>query len=87
MVLVGIGNAGLWSLGQVLVLGNIDDKFRGRVMSVFMMNFGLMPLVLVPAGILADNYGPRAVVGTSGIILMLTAVVVGVTQRKLRELQ
>ena len=86
MVIVGLGNAGMWSLGQVLIMGKVEDEYRGRVMSVFMMNFGLMPLALVPAGILADIWGPRAVVGATGAALLAIALVVGLTNRRLRDL-
>lgn len=85
MILVGIGNAGTWSLSQILVMENVDESYRGRAMSVFMMNFGLMPIVVVPAGILADLWGPGIVVGISGGILLIILAIITLTQQSIRE--
>lgn len=87
MVIVGLGNSGVWSLVQVLIMGQVEDEYRGRVMSVFMMNFGLMPLALLPAGIFADMWGPQKVVGATGAALLVIAVLIAITQRELRQLQ
>lgn len=87
MVLIGMGNSGMWALGQVLVLGKVVNAYRGRVMSIFMLNFGLMPLVLIPAGIFADWWGVEKVIGTCGAILVLYAILSGTTLKKLRQIQ
>ncbi len=50
---------------SIIVQLNITDEVRGRVMSVYMMTFGLMPLGALPAGSLGrvpggtlpGNYG------------------------------
>lgn len=46
MILLGLGDAGRRTLNQSLIMEEVEDSYRGRVMSVFMLNFGLMPLVL-----------------------------------------
>ena len=48
MVFLGIGDAGRRALNQALVMEVADDAYRGRVWSVFMMNFGLVPLGVLP---------------------------------------
>ena len=50
MLLLGLGDAGRRTLNQALIIEEVEDRYRGRVMSVFMMNFGLMPLGVLPAG-------------------------------------
>ena len=52
-----------------------------------MMNFGLMPLALMPAGLAIDLVGPRLLVGFLAVALLVLASVVATTQRWLRELQ
>ena len=64
-----------------------DDAFSGRVMSVFMMNFGLMPLAVLPAGIAADHFGAQAAVGAMAVLLLAISAVVLITQGPLRRLQ
>jgi len=56
-------------------------------MSVFMMNFGLMPLGVLPAGLAIEFYGGQATAAFLGITLVLVAAGVLVTQRKLRNFE
>ena len=86
MILLGLGDAGRRSLNQSLIMEEVEDKYRGRVMSVFMMNFGLMPLGVLPTGLLSDYAGPQPAIGLLGILLLITATLVLVTQKRLREL-
>ena len=84
MAIVGLGAAGLWSLVQVLVMGRVKDEYRGRVMSLIMMSFGLMPLAIVPAGVLADLVGAQIVIGVMGGTLLTVATLAALSQRSLR---
>ena len=64
----------------------VEDRYRGRVMSVFMLNFGLMPLGVLPAGTLAEYLGGQAMVGILAVLLLGVTTLVLVTQRRLREM-
>jgi MFS family permease len=86
MILLGLGDAGRRSLNQSLIMEEVEDQYRGRVMSVFMMNFGLMPLGVLPTGLLADYIGPQPAIGLLGILMLITATAVILTQKRLREL-
>ena len=86
MLLMGLGDAGRRTVNMGLIMEVSDDRFRGRVMSVFMMNFGLMPLGVLPAGLAADVIGERAVMAILGIGLIAVAACILVTQKRLREL-
>ena len=86
MVLMGLGDAGRRALNMALIMEEVEDKYRGRVMSVFMMNFGLMPLGVLPAGAIAQEMGGQFVVGMLGVLLLLTTALILVTQRRLRDL-
>ena len=83
----GLGTAGVWSLNQILIMGQIEDRYRGRVMSIFMMNFGLMPFAVLPAGIVADIVGPQPVLAGLGVLIVAFSAVVLVKERRLRELR
>ncbi len=85
MILMGLGDAGRRTLMMALIMEEVDDRYRGRVMSVFMMNFGLMPLGVLPAGAIAERMGGQFAVGMLGILLLLTTALIMVTQRRLRE--
>ncbi len=86
MILLGLGDAARRTLNQALIMEAVDDAYRGRVMSVFMMNFGLMPLGVLPAGALAERVGGQLVIGVLGTLLILTTMAVLLSQRRLRQL-
>ena len=86
MVLLGLGDAGRRTLNQSLIMEQVEDQYRGRVMSVYLMNFGLMPLGVVPMGIVTQLLGGQAAVGILGGLLLATTTVILLTQRGLRQL-
>ena len=86
MLLMGLGDAGRRTINMGLMMEASDDRYRGRVMSVFMMNFGLTPLGVLPAGLAADFFGERAVMAVLGVGLIAFAAWILVTQKRLREL-
>ncbi len=67
---VGIGQGGRMSLSNVLVQSYVDDEFRGRVMSIYRMEFALMNISIYPIGLLANRLGPQLAVGVSGLGLL-----------------
>ncbi len=87
LLVLGLGNAGQWSLNQILVMGQLDDRYRGRVMGIYMMTFGLAPLAILPAGVAVDIVGPEPVLAVVGAGLLLFSVFVLLTQRRIREMQ
>jgi hypothetical protein len=62
------------TVNNTVVTSVIPDEVRGRVMSVLMMSFGLMPLGGVPASIAADAIGTPAVVAIGGLGLISTVL-------------
>ena len=64
-----------------------DAPYLGRVMSAYMMMFGLTQLGTMPAGAIADRYGVSLVVMVQGALLAVAFVVVWLTQRRIRELE
>ena len=60
----------------------VDDAMRGRVMSLYLVVFTLaMPFGAVVEGPLADAFGPRVVVSTMGVLLLVSAGLLVVTGR------
>ncbi len=86
MLLLGLGDAGRRTLNQSLIMEEVEDRYRGRVMSVFMLNFGLMPLGVLPAGTAAEYLGGQAVVGILAVLLLGVTTLILLTQRRLREM-
>ena len=86
MIVLGLGDAVRRSLMMALIMEQVSDEYRGRVMSVFMMSFGLMPLGVLPAALVAEFVGAREAAGMLGFLLLLTTALIFATQRQLREL-
>ena len=87
MLLLGLGDAGRRALNQALVMEVSDDEYRGRVWSVFMMNFGLMPLGVLPAALIAEYYGGQVAIGILAGLMLLVSATVLITQKQLRRFQ
>ena len=87
MGLLGLGDSGRRSLNQSLIMEEVDERYRGRVMSVYMMNFGLMPLGMLPAGLVADWLGGQAAIGILAFLMFVVTLAVTVSQGRLRRLQ
>ncbi len=87
MVVLGVGDAGRRSLNQSLIMEVSDDQYRARVMSLFMINFALIPLGVLPAGLAAEFLGGQLSIGIlAGLLIALTAIIL-LTQRSLRNLR
>jgi hypothetical protein len=67
-------------------MGNTSRELIGRVMSIFIMTFGLMPLVMLPAGALAEAFGAPIVVSVGGASLVGFLVLIAVSQPRIRKL-
>ena len=86
MVLLGIGDSGRQALNQTLIIEKASPEYRGRIMSLFMLNYGLMPLSITPAGFLTDYLGGQTVIGFMGLALIAVMTFVLLTQGRLRRL-
>jgi predicted MFS family arabinose efflux permease len=73
--MVGLGSMVFMTVNNTSIQLVIPDEMRGRVMSVMMMTFGLMPLGAVPAGIAAESVGVRPVVAVAGTLCIAAMLV------------
>lgn len=86
MIPFGLGGTARMTLSQALLIDSVDPKYRGRVMSVFMLSWGLMPLGALPAGILADLAGVQSAIAASAVLLIITGLIMYFWQPRLRYL-
>ncbi|HZU07581.1 MAG TPA: MFS transporter [Chloroflexota bacterium] len=63
------------------------DAFRGRVMSIYLMTWSLMPLGTLPAGALADRVGAPLTVAAGGALCALLVSAVWLSRPVLRQLR
>ena len=87
MLLLGLGDAANRSLNQTLIMENMDDAYRGRVMSLWMMNFGLMGAGILPVSFLSDFFSPRIAFAFMGAAITVITLLLLVFHRRLRSVQ
>ncbi len=72
---IGIGHAGRMSLSTVLIQTYVDREYQGRVLSIYMMEFGLVALGVFFVGALAEVVGLQLAVGGGAALLLVVALV------------
>jgi MFS family permease len=79
---LGLGQAGRMALSNTLLQSNTDDSYRGRVMSAYIMNWGVTMLGVFFISILADIIGVQlAVGGAAGLLALIAAYYLFFTAR------
>lgn len=87
LIFVGLTSVIAVSLVNTLLQLNVEDRFRGRVMSIFMLTFaGMMPFGNLIAGSLAHTAGVSSAVLIGGILCLVFFVLISILYPPLREL-
>lgn len=86
MVLVGLGQAGRMTMGNTLLQYYVEDSYRARVMSIYIMEFGLTSFGVFAAGLIAEAVGVQWAVGGFAMVLILLTILTLVFVPRLRKL-
>jgi hypothetical protein len=87
LVLVGAAGNVCMVVNQALIQMNCETAFRGRVMSMYMLTFGLTQLGAMPFGAIADAVGVSWVLGMGGGLFALVALSVFLFAPMVRRLE
>jgi hypothetical protein len=74
MIVMGMGQAGRQSFGNVLVQYYSAHEYRGRVMSVYMLQFSLTSLGTFFVGLLANVIGASWALGGAAALMVVVVV-------------
>ena len=74
MLALGIGSAGRQAMSQMLVQDYVEEEYRGRVMSVFMMQISLMNVGAFIVSVYMDRVGPQFAIGSLGAALIVATL-------------
>jgi MFS family permease len=77
VLFAGLFNSSYMTQNQTIIQLLVPSEFRGRVLGIYMLDRGLMPLGSLLAGFLAHVLGARLAVAIMGISSFLVAVSVG----------
>jgi len=86
VVFVGLGQMGQMTLSNTLLQYYVNEEYLGRVMSILMMQFGLMSLGTFVAGLLAEAMGVQWAVGGFATLLAFLSILALVFLRRVRNL-
>jgi MFS family permease len=87
LAIVGAAGTICMVTNRTLLQVNCDAPYLGRVMSAYMMMFGLTQLGTVPAGAVADRLGVPPVIAVQGALFVLTFVLVWLALPRIRKLR
>ena len=85
LLLIGFLSAIFMSLNMTLMQFYSSPEMRGRILSMAMMTFGIMPLSAVPFGILAEGIGTADSLKLSGLLLCLFIIAFFFAFRRFRK--
>jgi len=87
MVVMSVGQAFRMSLSSVLLQTYVDDDYRGRVMSLYMMEMSLVSFATFGAGVLSEVIGPQEAFGAMALVLVAIAVALWAFVPRMRHLE
>ncbi|MSQ22245.1 MAG: MFS transporter [Dehalococcoidia bacterium] len=86
IIFVGLGQTGRMTLSNALLQTYSEEQYLGRVMSVYMMEFGLTSFSAFFAGVLADRVGIQWSVGGLAIAMVVFVILIIAFSPRMRKL-
>lgn len=86
LVVAGVGWSMMVTLNQTLLQINVEDEFRGRVLSLYSMAGGFTPFGNLAMGASADAFGVQAAVAVFALTGFAIAAVLGLGSKRVRAL-
>jgi predicted MFS family arabinose efflux permease len=87
MIFIGVGQAGRMSLGSVLLQSYTESSYRGRVTSIYMLEFSITAFMVFIVGAIANVIGIQAALGACSAIMLSIVLSVLVLSPRTRHLQ
>ena len=86
LAITGIAQAIYMALNTTLLQTLVPDQYRGRVMSVYLLTWGLVPLGTLPSGMIAQAFGAPAAIALGGAVCALFSLLTAARRPVLRGL-
>ncbi|MFH0768863.1 MAG: MFS transporter [Chloroflexota bacterium] len=83
---VGLGQTGRMVLSNAMLQYYVEDEYRGRVMSILLMEFGLTSFGTFGAALLTEVIGVQWAVGGFAMVLVLLCILALTFSPRLRQL-
>ncbi len=86
LVVAGMANSVYLMFNQVMVQLTVDDEYRGRVLSLYVMVSGVTPFSALLMGALISTFGAQITVACFTGVAATIVLFIGITSRRLREI-
>ena len=86
MLGVGVANVAYMTSNITLIQMHVDDRLRGRVMSIYMVNVSLMPIASLGTAAVAESLGAPFAVTVGGVIIIVFILAMVIFRSSLRNL-
>ena len=87
IIAIGFGETIRWGLGQALVMEQTADEYRARMMSLYLMTYGVMPFAVLPLGFAIEYYGAANSLLAMSLILLVFSSLFIIFGSRLRGLK
>ena len=87
LVAAGFTSAAYSSLNSTLIMGNSEPRMYGRVMSVYVLTWALMPMGTLPMSLLAEQAGGRVTFATAGALTAAAILAVALLYPSYRRIR
>lgn len=74
LFLAGGCNIAYNATNNTLIQLNVPDAYRGRIISIFFLNRGIVPLGTATTGLLAEKWGAPAALGSMACLLIMLGI-------------
>jgi len=86
LLIVGAARNATIITNQTLLQECCSDEYRGRVMAMYMMTVGLLPLGTIPAGAIADRWGVPVALTIQGALMAVIFAALWFARSRVRGL-
>jgi len=85
LFVAGLVSASYLAINQTVLQLRIDDAVRGRVLSIYLLTWGMLPLGQLPIGALADRIGAPAATAAACALAILLFIAMAIRYPSLRD--
>ncbi|MFC2069557.1 MFS transporter [Chloroflexota bacterium] len=86
IAVVGLGQTVMMALSNTIIQYYVEDDYRGRVMSILMMQMGMTSFSTFLAGVLIEGIGAQWAIGGLALLLLFLAVAAIIFLPRIRNL-
>lgn len=80
LVIVGFASQTFMTMNKTMLMIASERAYYGRIMSIHMMGFSLMPIALLPMGAAVDSLGAPTTIAAAGVVIVSVIALTGAAQ-------